>query len=133
MRRSRGFFRTGSRLVLTEKMDDSGEMIVKARWTARGDKDPDFLSHSPGRKDPGADYFIKWAVHRVADHCKLSVQDAAWRCNSGMFRSGQSGKTDWSSTCHLLAIILFQVIILQNCSKSLSQFMGLTIQHSPGL
>ena len=33
-----------SRLVLTPKVDESGEDIVKARWTARGDKDPDLFS-----------------------------------------------------------------------------------------
>jgi len=33
-----------SKLVLTVKMEDSGEEIVKARWTARGDKDPDLFS-----------------------------------------------------------------------------------------
>ena len=33
-----------SKLVLVEKLDDSGEEIVKARWTARGDKDPDLLA-----------------------------------------------------------------------------------------
>lgn len=33
-----------SRLVLVEKMDESGTAIVKARWTARGDKDPDLIS-----------------------------------------------------------------------------------------
>lgn len=32
-----------SRLVLTTKVEDSGEEIVKARWTARGDKDPDLF------------------------------------------------------------------------------------------
>ena len=33
-----------SRLVLTPKVDESGQDIVKARWTARGDKDPDLFS-----------------------------------------------------------------------------------------
>ena len=33
-----------SRLVLTPKVDESGGDIVKARWTARGDKDPDLFS-----------------------------------------------------------------------------------------
>ena len=33
-----------SRLVLTPKTEDTGEQIVKARWTARGDKDPDLLN-----------------------------------------------------------------------------------------
>ena len=32
------------RLVLTPKVDESGQDIVKARWTARGDKDPDLFS-----------------------------------------------------------------------------------------
>lgn len=30
-----------SRIVLTEKIEDDGHSIVKARWTARGDLDPD--------------------------------------------------------------------------------------------
>ena len=30
-----------SRIVLTEKIEDDGQSIVKARWTARGDLDPD--------------------------------------------------------------------------------------------
>ena len=33
-----------SKLVLTTKLEDTGEEIVKARWTARGDKDPDLFS-----------------------------------------------------------------------------------------
>ena len=33
-----------SKLVLVEKLDDAGEELVKARWTARGDKDPDLMS-----------------------------------------------------------------------------------------
>lgn len=33
-----------SKLVLVEKLDDTGEEPVKARWTARGDKDPDLLA-----------------------------------------------------------------------------------------
>ena len=33
-----------SRLVLVEKLEDTGEPVVKARWTARGDKDPDLFS-----------------------------------------------------------------------------------------
>ena len=33
-----------SRLVLVEKMEETGEPVVKARWTARGDKDPDLFS-----------------------------------------------------------------------------------------
>eukprot|EP00435_Cladocopium_sp_Y103_P009129 s4017_g2.t1 len=33
-----------SKLVLTQKIDESGAHIVKARWTARGDKDPDLFS-----------------------------------------------------------------------------------------
>ena len=33
-----------SRLVLVEKMEETGEPIVKARWTARGDKDPDLFA-----------------------------------------------------------------------------------------
>ena len=33
-----------SKLVLVEKLDDTGEELVKARWTARGDKDPDLLA-----------------------------------------------------------------------------------------
>ena len=33
-----------SRLVLVEKMEDTGQPVVKARWTARGDKDPDLFS-----------------------------------------------------------------------------------------
>ena len=33
-----------SRLVLTPKVDEAGQDIVKARWTARGDKDPDLFS-----------------------------------------------------------------------------------------
>ena len=32
-----------SRLVLITKLEDSGEEVVKARWTARGDKDPDLF------------------------------------------------------------------------------------------
>eukprot|EP00435_Cladocopium_sp_Y103_P018859 s2377_g4.t1 len=33
-----------SKLVLTLKCEDSGEEIVKARWTARGDRDPDLFA-----------------------------------------------------------------------------------------
>ncbi len=33
-----------SRLVLVEKMEETGEPVVKARWTARGDKDPDLFA-----------------------------------------------------------------------------------------
>ena len=33
-----------SKLVLTEKVGEDGIKIVKARWTARGDKDPDLFS-----------------------------------------------------------------------------------------
>lgn len=33
-----------SKLVLTLKCDDTGEEVVKARWTARGDRDPDLFS-----------------------------------------------------------------------------------------
>ena len=33
-----------SKLVFVEKLDDTGEELVKARWTARGDKDPDLLA-----------------------------------------------------------------------------------------
>ena len=33
-----------SRVVLTEKVEESGNLIVKARWTARGDKDPDLFT-----------------------------------------------------------------------------------------
>ena len=33
-----------SRLVLVEKMEDTGEPVVKARWTVRGDKDPDLFA-----------------------------------------------------------------------------------------
>ena len=33
-----------SRLVLVEKMEETGEPVVKARWTARGDKDPDLFT-----------------------------------------------------------------------------------------
>eukprot|EP00435_Cladocopium_sp_Y103_P051560 s1160_g16.t1 len=33
-----------SKLVLTLKCEDTGEEIVKARWTARGDRDPDLFS-----------------------------------------------------------------------------------------
>ena len=33
-----------SRMVLVEKVDDAGDEVVKARWTARGDKDPDLFS-----------------------------------------------------------------------------------------
>ena len=33
-----------SRMVLVEKVDDAQQEIVKARWTARGDKDPDLFS-----------------------------------------------------------------------------------------
>lgn len=32
-----------SRVVLTEKHDDEGNSVVKARWTARGDRDPDLF------------------------------------------------------------------------------------------
>eukprot|EP00438_Fugacium_kawagutii_P020699 Skav229155 [mRNA] locus=scaffold2275:264912:272030:- [translate_table: standard] len=32
-----------SRVVLVEKDQEDGTMVVKARWTARGDKDPDLL------------------------------------------------------------------------------------------
>ena len=39
-----------SRLVLTPKVDDSGTEIVKARWTARGDKDPDLFALVRGGK-----------------------------------------------------------------------------------
>ena len=39
-----------SRLVLTPKVDDTGEEIVKARWTARGDKDPDLFALVRGGK-----------------------------------------------------------------------------------
>ena len=33
-----------SRLVLVEKLEETGEPVVKARWTARGDKDPDLFT-----------------------------------------------------------------------------------------
>eukprot|EP00435_Cladocopium_sp_Y103_P072195 s58_g39.t1 len=33
-----------SRLVLVEKLGEDGQSVVKARWTARGDKDPDLLA-----------------------------------------------------------------------------------------
>ena len=33
-----------SKLVLTEKVGEDGNPLVKARWTARGDKDPDLFS-----------------------------------------------------------------------------------------
>eukprot|EP00435_Cladocopium_sp_Y103_P011900 s3832_g3.t1 len=33
-----------SKLVLTLKCEDTGEEVVKARWTARGDRDPDLFS-----------------------------------------------------------------------------------------
>ena len=33
-----------SKLVLVEKLDETGEAVVKARWTARGDKDPDLIA-----------------------------------------------------------------------------------------
>ena len=33
-----------SRLVLVEKFEETGEPVVKARWTARGDKDPDLFA-----------------------------------------------------------------------------------------
>ena len=33
-----------SRLVLVEKLEDTGQPVVKARWTARGDKDPDLFA-----------------------------------------------------------------------------------------
>lgn len=33
-----------SKLVLTLKCEDTGEEIVKARWTARGDRDPDLFA-----------------------------------------------------------------------------------------
>ena len=33
-----------SRLVLVEKLGEDGQTVVKARWTARGDKDPDLLA-----------------------------------------------------------------------------------------
>lgn len=33
-----------SKLVLVEKHDETGQDVVKARWTARGDKDPDLMA-----------------------------------------------------------------------------------------
>ena len=39
-----------SRYVLVEKQDDNGETIVKGRWTARGDKDPDLFDLIRGGK-----------------------------------------------------------------------------------
>eukprot|EP00438_Fugacium_kawagutii_P025213 Skav222622 [mRNA] locus=scaffold4205:86469:93548:+ [translate_table: standard] len=43
IRQQQGHRVVPSRMVLTRKIGDAGEEVIKARWTARGDKDPDLF------------------------------------------------------------------------------------------
>ena len=65
-----------SRLVLTPKLDDAGEEIVKARWTARGDKDPDLFALVRGGKtqSPTISSNGRFTVLQTIASCQFTLQ-----------------------------------------------------------
>ena len=65
-----------SRLVLVEKLDDSGQMVGKARWTARGDRDPDLFSliREGCTQAPTISSNGRYTVLQVIASCKFQMQ-----------------------------------------------------------
>ena len=65
-----------SKLVLTTKLEDSGEEVVKARWTARGDKDPDLFSlvREGKTQAPTISSNGRYTVLQVCASCEFEMQ-----------------------------------------------------------
>ena len=65
-----------SRYVLTEKVEETGETIVKGRWTARGDKDPDLfeLVREGKTQSPTISSNGRFAVLQCIASCQFQLQ-----------------------------------------------------------